>query len=348
MHVLFLNFERSWRGGEQQIYHLAEYIEEKGGKAFIAYPKGEALRRFQKRFDCLELGKWPIRKLKKFCEENKIEIVDANSSKAHTYAIFVKYFLPQLKLVVHRRIDKQVQWKNHWKYHSSLVDAYVCISSAVKKNLAVSGIDSSKLHIVASGRKFFAKKESRTEYAEKWSLDANKIWVGIAAAFTAEKGHADFLQVASKVLEKSDQYQFLLAGSGPLEKKFLQYENQNIRFLGYQEDIASFMSAIDIYFMPSQKEGLGTAFLDAILGEAVLVGSNTGGIPDIIEDGHTGYLVNKNDIDTAVKIILNYNAAEAEIIRQNAMRKFQKCFSLDAMCEGNYQVFSAVLSGKQP
>ena len=69
-----------------------------------------------------------------------------------------------------------------------------------------------------------------------------------------------------------------------------------IEFIGEQHDLVPWLSAADLFLLPSQEESFGLAALEAMACEVPVVASRVGGLPEVIDDGVTGYLCEPDDI----------------------------------------------------
>ena len=112
MRILHLDTEKTWRGGENQVKALIEGLHEKVEKQFAAAPfNSVAIKENRWSCEALELKSGNpydpriIYQLVQFIKKNKIQLIDAHTAKAHTLAVHVALFLPDLKIVVHRRVD---------------------------------------------------------------------------------------------------------------------------------------------------------------------------------------------------------------------------------------------------
>ncbi|MFX3633455.1 MAG: N-acetyl-alpha-D-glucosaminyl L-malate synthase BshA [Candidatus Pristimantibacillus sp.] len=106
-----------------------------------------------------------------------------------------------------------------------------------------------------------------------------------------------FEQVSKKIPAK-----LLLVGEGP-ELSKMQYKirqmglENRVHFLGKQEDVAHVISIADLLLLPSEKESFGLVALEAMACGVPTVGSNAGGIPELVTHGETGYLCPIGDVD---------------------------------------------------
>src|SRR5437868_207342 len=66
-------------------------------------------------------------------------------------------------------------------------------------------------------------------------------------------------------------------------------------FVGYQDDVADYYSAMDVLLLPSANEGTPVSVIEALAAERPAVATRVGGVPDVIRDGVDGYLVALGD-----------------------------------------------------
>jgi N-acetyl-alpha-D-glucosaminyl L-malate synthase BshA len=95
---------------------------------------------------------------------------------------------------------------------------------------------------------------------------------------------------------------FVLLGDGPVRAAVEQQARdagiaQDVTFLGEQHDLVPYLSAADVFLLPSAQESFGLAALEAMACEVPVVASRVGGLPEIIEDGVTGFICDPDAID---------------------------------------------------
>ena len=95
---------------------------------------------------------------------------------------------------------------------------------------------------------------------------------------------------------------FLIAGDGPVrgdaERQAAESGIDNdVAFLGEQDDLVALLSVSDLFLLPSIQESFGLAALEAMACGVPVVASRVGGLPEIIEDGVTGYTCGPDDVE---------------------------------------------------
>lgn len=113
----------------------------------------------------------------------------------------------------------------------------------------------------------------------------------------------DVIHTFNKI-QSTVKSKLLLIGDGPEYASAIQLVNElglgdNVLFLGKQKDISDLLSISDLKLLLSEKESFGLVLLEAMACKVPCIGTNVGGVPEVIEHGETGYLVDLGDIDSA-------------------------------------------------
>ena len=130
-----------------------------------------------------------------------------------------------------------------------------------------------------------------------------------ASNFRKVKRVQDVIKVFKKV-NASIPSKLLLVGDGPERhvaeelSRELHIEDE-VRFVGKQQDMEEIFAVTDIFLLPSEYESFGLAALEAMAAGAAVVSSNAGGLPEVIEQGVCGYMADVGDIDAMSKYALD-------------------------------------------
>ncbi len=235
----------------------------------------------------------------------------------------------------------------------------VAISGAVKTHLEKDfGIDEKRIELIYNGVDIsrFSLNYSSEEIANtKRSLGLNESPViGTMGRLSPVKGQRFLVEAMKYVISKKMRAQCLVIGSGAEKNtlknlaKTLALEDV-IKFIGpAYADIPLYLSCIDIFVLPSVKEGLGLALLEAMSAGKPCVGSDIGGISDIIEDGINGCLVPVGDTEAiggAILRLLDDKVLSEEMGRRGKEIVKEK-FSIDLMANKMIKLYQEVISGK--
>ncbi len=123
---------------------------------------------------------------------------------------------------------------------------------------------------------------------------------GTVAVFRRLKGHQFLLQATPEIIRSVPEAKLVLVGEGPQEKNLREMVKEegiggSVIMPGFRDDVARLLNTLDVFVFPSLAEALGTAILEAMAMKKPVVGSQVGGIPEIVEEGRTGYLVDPED-----------------------------------------------------
>jgi N-acetyl-alpha-D-glucosaminyl L-malate synthase BshA len=154
----------------------------------------------------------------------------------------------------------------------------------------------------------------RGEYA---SAD-EKILVHLSN-FRPVKRLTDVIEVFDRV-QKKVPARLLMIGDGPERSRaeWLAVEkgiHKKVEFLGKQDRIHEKLPVADVMLLPSELESFGLAALEAMACEVVPIATNAGGVPEVVENGKTGFLADVGDVETmarcAIKILSDDDALHA-------------------------------------
>ncbi len=140
---------------------------------------------------------------------------------------------------------------------------------------------------------------------------------------------------------------FILVGDGPvradIERRVAELNlGDDVTFAGEQHDLVPWLSSADLFLLPSSEESFGLAALEAMACEVPVVASNVGGLPEIIEDGVTGFVCPPNAVEAMAErgIALLTDSTLREFITRAAANMVRTRYCSDLVVpvyEAHYQ-----------
>ncbi len=366
LRVLHVNTERTWRGGEQQVLYLLEGLAARGIEQLLVAQEGGILA---ERAAAAGLPVLPLRmrgevdlvavyKLRSLIAKDGFTVVHAHTSHAHSLGALAAA-LPgsgKPKVVVARRVDFSIFRRsflglNRVKYLHG-VDRYVTVSHAIKRVLLADGIPEGMVSVVHSGidvARIDAAPSRRDEIRRELDVPEGDFLVANVAHMADHKGQVYLVEAAPLVLARVPKTTFAIVGDGELRGTLEARARElgvPVRFPGFREDVPSIMKALDVFVMPSHMEGLGTSVLDAMAAGAPVVGTEAGGMTEMLEHGKNGLVCPVRDSKALAAAIVELllDREMAQRLAARAREDVKERFSREAMVEGTLGVYRGLSS----
>ena len=154
-------------------------------------------------------------------------------------------------------------------------------------------------------------------------IDGKAIVAGTVGRFVYDKGFGELFAAAKRLLQQNPSLHFLMIGgadadqSDAIEEEVLnELRNQGrMHFLDWQEDMSRWYAAMDLFVLPSHREGVPRACMEAAAMELPVVASDIRGCREVVCRGETGLLVPVGDVDALSDAILRI-AGDANLRRK--------------------------------
>ena len=329
-----------------KIFHLKEFskkLEEHGLEVKIVsdvdYADGFPNRKISKWFSS-------NKKFKKLVSEFKPDVIFVDRTK-HFALEASKTDIP---VVVHLRGD-------HW---SELIMARETLYKSTSGKIAINKWEeigeecfkNSELilpicnHLSKITKERYPEKSIETMYQgitpERWyhkeGMKLKHPCVGLLQSSTIW-GKAQEMLILEKVLKKMPGVTFYWAGDGPYTEKILPVleKYSNFHWLGsleYPDKVREFLTEIDVYALISGIDMSPLTLQEAQLMEKPVVATNVGGIPELMKDGETGFLIEKNNAEERFdKLSLLFsNLEKAKKMGKNGKEFVKNNFNWDKIC----------------
>jgi glycosyltransferase involved in cell wall biosynthesis len=248
---------------------------------------------------------------------------------------FSKYLVPGVKRILTLQsgdLDKKI-WRNIpvlWKKIHTSPDLVTAISGFLANRARRLG--AKNIEITPNG----------VDFGEVADVLVNKNYASAShriiclARLSWEKDHKNLVAAMPEILKQYPDAEMIFAGDGPLRGEIeAQIKNLGlygkIKLLGKlpHKSALEEVAKSDVSICPSLAEGLGITFIEAQALGVPVIGTNVGGIPDVIEDGKTGLLIQPGSKDAITGAVIKIfsmpaeeKAAMIEAEKSGAKKKF--------------------------
>jgi glycosyltransferase involved in cell wall biosynthesis len=222
----------------------------------------------------------------------------------------------------------------------------IAVSRAVSRVLEEAGLPRERLRLVYEGVPSRPPGRGGREALAALGVPAEAPVVGTVAALVEHKDHATLIEAAARVTAGIPEARFVLLGEGDLRRPLEERASAlglagRVVFAGFRGDVDVLLPAFSVFCLPSRREGLGTSLLDAMNFGLPVVGTDAGGIPEVVEDGCTGQIVGVRDPDAlaAALVSLLRDPALRRRMGEAGRRRFEERFTADRMVEATLAVY---------
>ena len=316
LRVLFLNDSARMAGAEKSLALLAEYLDRERFHKAVVCPPGpysdylgeigvpviEAELYYYARRTGIRRYLQSLLKLVSITRSFRPDIIHCNSYRAAHWGIPLAW-LTGVRVVCHIRDARYTRWSAWLMSHSPRSVRFIAISSAVRQALLSAGVVADRIDVIhnCSDLKAF----HLGVIPDSDVLAKGKVRLGVFGRIEERKRVVDAIEALSLLDGKLDAHLFIVGDAwtengAVVEKqlrskvKELGIENR-VTFTGYRIDIPQIMAALDIVLMPAEDEPFGRVVVEGMCMGKPVIGTGSGGVPEVVEDGVSGLLVPPRD-----------------------------------------------------
>ncbi len=200
---------------------------------------------------------------------------------------------------------------------------------------------------------FSFNKDYRIKSRKKLGIPMNAKVLVFVGRLQINKGIYELANAFITLAQKYPELHLILIGSGPESEKikcdFSSWSLQKkVHFLGSvpHGEVCRWLNAADLFLLPSYNEGLPNAILEAMACKLPIIATRTGGIPEAVEEGNTGMLIDleRDNLDRAISCLLK-NESLARQMGENGRKRVEGEFSWRRNAEKTIGVYQQ-LHGK--
>jgi glycosyltransferase involved in cell wall biosynthesis len=290
-------------------------------------------------------------KISNFIRSENIDLV-YNNTLLNPYGAFASY-LAGVPCVWHvREVGRDSSMRRNFiKLTAFLATRLVVVSKSVKE--LYSEDEKEKVRVVYNGidpEYFNPNLFNSSAIREAYDIRPDQPVISMIARMHPSKHHDDLLTAVARLAETWPDLMVLLVGDGPEEETIKDQINQrgieqNVRMLGYMEDVREVLAVSDLFVLPSEHEAFGRAVAEAMLMEKPVVATAVGGLPELISPD-TGLLVPAGcpkELGDAMQSIIS-EPHKGLRMGQRGRERAMAHFSLNRYVDQMVQVFEETLS----
>jgi len=286
------------------------------------------------------------KRLKAYCKAQNVDVIHAHQYTPFFYSSMSRVIGNRLPVLFTEhgrtfpdfRRSKRV-FANQFLF--SKKDSVIAVGNQVKRALIENeGIAEKKIEVIYNGidvQRFIPKPEVRDQTRRNLGIESDETVIIHVARLDPLKDHLSAIR-AFGLLKETPGIKLLIVGEGP-ESNNIKAEINNldlqasVSMLGLRDDIPDLLNAADACLLTSRSEGIPLTLAEAMATQLPVVATKVGGVPEIVNDGETGFLCEAGDTKSlAASITELYNSPEQRAaFGQAGRRRIIEHFNADEM-----------------
>lgn len=378
MKILIIGHEQNLNGATRSLLNIADSMLSRGHCVYVltAYHEGDFFRELKKRNVTVlsesfykwcegkrgrrgwirKLLLWRLRwnrvnrktakKVAAYAIREKIDIIHSNTSVINIGGLISRY--SGIRHVWHIREFADLDYhmfpliskSRYYSFMNRYTDRFICVSNAVAEHYSL--LDGKKKTVIYNGidPNAIAVREKRRE--------EEQVRILISGTVTPAKGQDEAVQACAELFSQGiDRFELLIAGAGKFYFDIPEAIKDRVKLLGYVDQIGLLLGTVDIQLVCSRAEAFGRVTAEAMMAGIPVIGSNTGGTPELIQDGVTGFLFEKgNSRELAEKIKLLMEDDDRRERMGKAAREYaRRHFTIERCADEIEGLYKSLMTG---
>lgn len=229
--------------------------------------------------------------------------------------------------------------RNLYRRSMRRVDLHIAVSESVRALiLRHKRYLSGKIVVIPNGIDLKRFLVSDLKKSRRLTLN-DSIQIGTVTRLSPEKGVDVLLRAFRRIRQKYPNSYLNIVGTGNQLKALKKLAvslgiDQQVLWYGFQEDVPEILRTFDCFVLPSSNESFGLSVLEAMASGIPIVATKSGGVPEIVSDGHSGILV-KPGCDRAlsegvIRLLADHETRHRMIAEAHKKAKY---YSLDKITD---------------
>ena len=282
------------------------------------------------------------KRVARYALKEKIDIIHSNTGVINIGGLIYKY--SGIPHVWHLREFGDLDFnlfplmseKKYIKFMNENADRFIVISKAIMRHYNY--LDTEKIRLVYNG-----VDESNIIVNKKYH-EKETVFL-LAGRISSEKGQKEAVLAADILLERGIRnFKIIFAGKQVEELQIPNRLKSNVKYIGMVNNMPSLRREIDVELVCSKAEALGRVTAEAMLGAIPVIGSNSGGTLELIQDAVTGYLYeqgNPEDLANKMQLFIE-NPEYKKIYGKNAQKYAMDHFTIERCAKEIQQLYMEI------
>ena len=287
---------------------------------------------------------------------------DFRPQVVHTHLYVLRYALPSMVFrrvpamvhTVHTLADKEVGWAGRCIHRVAY--RYGVVPVAIAQTVATSirnsyGVD--KFPLITNGVPIETYRHPRgvpEVWRQRRGFALEDVLFVCVANMSPQKNHALLIESFAQGPAANPRAHLLLVGEGGLRSELEERTNTlgltgQVHFLGLRADIPEVLNAADVFVLSSTYEGNPLSIMEAMAAGKPVISTAVGGVPELIEDKKSGFLVPSGDAKALAQAMnkLLGSVATRETMARASLKRAKDRFDVGSMVRAYEELYGAIL-----
>jgi glycosyltransferase involved in cell wall biosynthesis len=344
----FLCGSLGWGGLEMNQLKNARWFQEKGYSVFVLSKEGAPITEEAKKLGLSIILIPPHRRYKYFfaglafkriIEEHQLSHIIVRDSKDLNICSIAKTFSSQ-KFHLSYFMEMQIGVSKRNFLHTARykkIDVWVCPLHYLKEQvLRFTRYPENKIHVIPSALEFQETKLNKSEIRAQYGIPNELFLAGVVGRIDPHKGQLKVLHAIHQL--NHPKIALCLVGSPTIGETDAYFEEiktyiknyqleQNVFLIPHQDKVVEIYKAFDVSIMSSKSETFGMVTLESLANGIPVIGTNTGGTSELLQNGKYGLLYDAEDLNCLKEHLFTLYERKIEFTK-NELQAYSKTFDV--------------------
>ena len=308
-----------------------------------------------------------LRTLAKLIDEEHVDLLACQSRRTISIGVWVALIArrtPRVIGVLHGIVNGKISYSrrllNRFVFKRLII--LVCVSKVLVEDLITMSwnLDSTKVVAIQNGidpTPYLGEQNQEASTTVNRQLLfgeqlADKRLFGTIGRLAEVKNYRRFIEAFALACQHVSNIALVIIGTGPLEKELKDLVNslninEQVIFLGYREDVPVLLQNLDVFALPSLREGFGLALVEAMASALPALTSNRSGMKEVLGDSSCGWLIEPEDTQSMTEVIMliaKETPEQLATIGNNAQQRVLSIFHTNRMTRDYEKLYDDVLN----